>query len=157
AVLAKIGLHQILLLKDIDSLQGPLWDPLISAMSRYEVEIQVGSGAGARPVRLPIPHFTLIATTTRLWRLPEQFRRWCVPFEFDPYTPAEIMTIVQLLAEEQKVRIDKDAANIIAPCCKGSPGNAVVLVRRLATECADLIQPVLTANKATAALSLLGY
>jgi hypothetical protein len=104
-----------------------------------------------------MPQFTLVASTTQLWRVDERLRRWFVPYEFGPYTPADIAVILVALGREHGLTITNDAAQELAPHCKGTPGNALVLVRRLATECVDLVRPELASSSALKALALLGY
>jgi hypothetical protein len=139
ALLSKIRVHQVLYLEDIENLRRPLWDLLIGAITKVEVPLQVGVGPRARSQLLPMPEFTVIGGTGRLWRVDERLRRWFVPYEFDPYTPADMAAIFASLAEEQGYGIAKDVVGTLARHCKGNPGNALVLAQRLATQCADLV------------------
>jgi hypothetical protein len=104
---------------------------LIEVLDKFSVEIMVGVGRGARLHSLPMPKFTFIGLSTRLYRVDPLLRRWCVTYEFEPYTAAEMNSVISRLARDRGIELSSDAAEGLVQQCAGSPGNALVLVERI--------------------------
>jgi holliday junction DNA helicase RuvB len=103
-VLSNVRARQILAIRDIDALRPPVLDMLVEALSNFRVDILVG----ARMHPLPMPGFTLIATTSKPWLVDEQLRRWCRSCKFGSYTQAEAAQIVVRIGSEKGILLDLD-------------------------------------------------
>jgi len=130
-VLSNIRLHQVLIIEEVDSLDARVRAMLIEVLDKFSVEIMVGVGRGARLHSLPMPKFTFIGLSTRLYRVDPLLRRWCVTYEFEPYTAAEMNSVISRLARDRGIELSSDAAEVLVQQCAGSPGNALVLVERI--------------------------
>jgi Holliday junction DNA helicase RuvB len=130
-VLSNIRLHQVLIIEEVDSLDARVRAMLIEVLDKFSVEIMVGVGRGARLHSLPMPKFTFIGLSTRLYRVDPLLRRWCVTYEFEPYTAAEMNSVISRLARDRGIELSSDAAEGLVQQCAGSPGNALVLVERI--------------------------
>lgn len=124
---------QLLVIEDVDLLRGPMLDLLIDLIENYRVALQVGTGPGARRHDIPIPNFTLVGTTCRLWQVDSRLRRWCALYDFCAYDAEEITEILASLAKRRGMNLTQGAARLLAEYCKGSTGNAAVLVKRIST------------------------
>jgi hypothetical protein len=130
-VLTNIKPRQILAIRDIDAIRPDVLGHLVEAISRFRIEILIGSGPGARKLPMDFPRFTFIGTTTKPWMVDEQIRRWCIPCTFAPYSHTEATEIVVRIAQDKGVRLNIDAASDIAAQCKLRPGEAKVFLQRL--------------------------
>ena len=105
---------------------------LYSALEDFRVDILVGAGPGARTVSLPMPKFTAIGATTRQGLVSAPLRgRFGLVLRLDPYTAAELKTIVNRSARLLNVEIEDGAADEIARRCRGTPRIANRLLRRV--------------------------
>ena len=105
---------------------------LYSALEDFRVDILVGTGPGARTHSLPMPKFTAIGATTRQGLVSAPLRgRFGLVLRLDPYTTAELKTIVQRSAGLLDVEIEDGAAEEIARRCRGTPRIANRLLRRV--------------------------
>ena len=105
---------------------------LYSALEDFRVDILVGTGPGARTVSLPMPKFTAIGATTRQGLVSAPLRgRFGLVLRLDPYTVAELKTIVNRSAQLLAVEIEDGAADEIARRCRGTPRIANRLLRRV--------------------------
>jgi Holliday junction resolvasome RuvABC ATP-dependent DNA helicase subunit len=130
-VLSNIHLHQVMIVEDVESLEPRVRSLLVEVLDNLRVDILVGVGPSARVHSLPMPKFTFIGLTSRLSRVDPSIRRWCVMYDFDTYTVAEIGRIIEHLAASRAIEIAPDMADELAAQCAGSPGNAVVLMERI--------------------------
>ncbi len=105
---------------------------LYSALEDFRVDILVGTGPGARTVSLPMPKFTAIGATTRQGLVSAPLRgRFGLVLRLEPYTVAELKTIVTRSARLLTVEIEDGAAEEIARRCRGTPRIANRLLRRV--------------------------
>jgi hypothetical protein len=101
-----------------------------------------------------MPRFTFVGVTSRLSQVEPSLRRWCVMYEFEPYTNREIAEVLMRLAAVEGIAISADAALKLTPYCSSSPGNARALVQRIKCEYrGDTVDE----NDLSAILSALGF
>jgi Holliday junction resolvasome RuvABC ATP-dependent DNA helicase subunit len=104
-----------------------------------------------------LPRFTLVGTTSRPSQVDKRLHRWMKVYDFAPYTVNEISKILQLIAQQENLIIDPEAAVLLAERCEGSPGNGKVIVKRVR----DYLSPNdgnhVTVDLATQALLSFGY
>jgi HNH endonuclease len=76
----------------------------------------------------------LIGATAKSWEVDKGlYRRFVKAYEFAPYKPSEIATLVILLGRERGITVDPDAAALKANHCDGSPGEASTLLKNIAS------------------------
>ena len=131
-LLSNVRTRQLLVIGEVDALRPPVLDPFAQAISTFQVNITVGAGPGARVHTLPMPKFSVVATTSKPWMVDERIRRWCIPCQFAPYSQREAEEIVLRIAHKKGLPLDADAAAEIAARCNFKPGEAEVFLQKVA-------------------------
>ena len=156
ALLTNLSEGDILFVDEIHRLNRAYEEILYPAMEDYAIDIILGKGPSANSIHLDLPHFTLIAATTRSGQLTAPLRdRFGVTLRLELYTPSELQRIVMRSANILNVQIDSAGSYEIASRSRGTPRVANRLLRRVrdyAQVCAD---GVITKDVADAALSSL--
>ena len=65
SILSKLEEGDVLFIDEIHRLPRPVEEVLYPAMEDYQIDIVIGEGPSARSVKLPLPRFTLVGSTTR--------------------------------------------------------------------------------------------
>jgi len=156
-ILSNVHARQILIVEEPESIPWRVRKMLESALSEFRVAILVDIGPGARTHSLPMPQFTFVGVTSRLSQVDPSLRRWCVMYEFDPYTNREIGQILTRVAETEGIRIAEDAALDLASHCNGCPGNAWILVQRIKRDSRPAVDGTIAVEQVPAILSALGF
>ena len=132
AILSKLQKNDILFIDEIHRLNRQVEELLYSAMEDFGVDIIIGSGPAAKPVRLKLPKFTLVGATTRAGMLTAPLRdRFGVVDRLEFYTVPELALIVRHSAKVLNVEIDEDGATEIARRSRGTPRLANRLLKRV--------------------------
>jgi len=131
-ILGNIRLHQVFFIDEVHRLMPDVEEMLYSVLEDFRVDILVGTGPGARTVALPMPKFTAIGATTRQGLVSAPLRgRFGLVMRLDPYTTAELKSIVNRSAKLLSVAIEDGAAEEIARRCRGTPRIANRLLKRV--------------------------
>jgi holliday junction DNA helicase RuvB len=72
AILTNLKVGNILYIDELHLLNEEVVGVLYSAANRYSLDLVIGSGHAAKNVRLNLPQFTLIASTTQIGHLPRE-------------------------------------------------------------------------------------
>ena len=112
----------VLFIDEIHRLQKTIEEYLYPAMEDFKLDIIIDQGDYARPVRLNLPRFTLIASTTKK----EQLRHnliscFQIVERMDDYNIDELTAIARRFAKSHNVEIDEGAAGRIARSADGAP------------------------------------
>ena len=122
----------ILFVDEIHRLNRMIEEILYPAMEDFVLDIVIGKGAGARSVRLDLPHFTLIGATTRIGLLTAPLRdRFGVIQRLEPYGVKELCQIIVRSAQVLNIEIDEKGAEEIARRSRGTPRIANRLLKRV--------------------------
>jgi DNA polymerase III delta prime subunit len=113
-VMSQLRLHQILLVKDLEQMAYAVMNGFREAISKFEFGISVGAATEARIHTLPIPRYTVVATTTKPWLLEERLLRWFISFEFSPYSELEAAEIAMRVGLQTGVHLRPGAAVEVA-------------------------------------------
>lgn len=106
----------IIFIDEIHNMPLKVEEALYSAMQDFQVEMDCGYGMQ----RYWIPQFTLIGATTLAGDLSRPLRdRFGVHYQLQNYQIDEIGTILEKLAEREKVEVTSDALDAIAKRAKG--------------------------------------
>lgn len=131
-ILSTITPRTVFFIDEIHRLKPAIEEMLYIAMEDFELDWVIGQGAAARTVRIPIPHFTLVGATTKAGMVSSPLRsRFGIIQRFNFYTKEELASIVKRSAGILNVKIDEDAALLIAGACRGTPRIANRVVRRM--------------------------
>jgi Holliday junction DNA helicase RuvB len=132
AMLTTLKEREVLFIDEIHRMSAVVEEHLYPAMEDYQLDIMIGQGPGARSVKVSVPPFTLIGSTTRAGLLTSPLRsRFGIVHRLDFYTDADLHEIVRRSARILGVRIDDEAAGEIARRSRGTPRVANRLLRRV--------------------------
>lgn len=132
AIVSSLEVGDVLFLDEIHRLRRPLEEMLYPVMEDFALDLVVGSGPSARPLRLQIPRFTLVAATTRLSSMSNPLRdRFGEHFRLTPYTESEIAQLLDRNADLLQLSIAADARDRLSAAARGTPRIANRLLRRL--------------------------
>jgi Holliday junction DNA helicase RuvB len=132
AILTGLSDRDVLFIDEIHRLRAPVEETLYSAMEDYAIDIVLGQGAGAKTVRLTLPHFTLIGATTRTGMLSGPFfARFGIVNRIDYYDYAALEKIVARNAVLLGLALAGDGAAELARRVRGTPRICNNLLRRL--------------------------
>src|SRR5207237_9209310 len=122
AILTNLETGAVLFVDEIHRLPRIVEEVLYPAMEEFHLDIVLGKGPGARTLRLPVPHFTLVGATTRIGRLSSPLRdRFGATYRLDLFTPASLELVVTRAARILGVPIEPAAAAEIARRSRGTP------------------------------------
>ena len=131
-ILTNLQEHEVLFIDEIHRLNRTVEEMLYPAMEDRTIDILIGSGPGARTVKVGLKPFTLVGATTRAGLLTAPMRsRFGIVHRMDVYRVEELATIVTRSAALLKVPIDGEAASEIASRSRGTPRIANRLLRRV--------------------------
>jgi holliday junction DNA helicase RuvB len=124
--------RDVLFIDEVHRMSPTIEEILYPAMEDYELDILIGTGPGARSVKVPLPRFTLVGATTRAGLLTSPLRaRFGIVHRLDFYTEDDIRLIVRRSAGILGVPIEEQALDEIARRSRGTPRVANRLLRRL--------------------------
>lgn len=131
-ILSTVTPRTVFFIDEIHRLKPAIEEMLYVAMEDFELDWVIGSGAQARTVRIPIPHFTLVGATTKAGTVSAPLiSRFGIIERFQFYTDEELSTIIKRSAKLLGVGVNNDASLQMAKCCRGTPRVANRVLRRM--------------------------
>ncbi len=156
AILSSLQPGEVLFVDEIHRLGRTLEEILYPAMEDFALDLVLGSGPGARTVRLGLPRFTLIGATTRVGLLSPPLRdRFGIVHHLDYYRAEDLEAIARRSSRILGVELDPGGAAEIARRARGTPRIANRLLRRVRDFAQVAGEPVVTEAVASAALERL--
>jgi Holliday junction DNA helicase RuvB len=156
AMLSNLKEREVLFIDEIHRMPPTIEEILYPAMEDYQIDIMIGQGPSARSVKLPVPPFTLIGSTTRAGLLTSPLRsRFGIVHRLDFYTNTDLEEIVRRSARILGVVIDDRAAEEIARRSRGTPRVVNRLLRRVRDYAQVRAEGEITLPVAEAGLKLL--
>ena len=132
AILTNLERGDILFIDEIHRMPATVEEVLYPAMEDFQIDLVIGSGPGARTVKLDLEPFTLVGATTRLGLLTSPLRdRFGCIFRIEFYTPEELGRIVERTASILGVEVQPEGALAIGSRARGTPRIANRLLRRV--------------------------
>jgi Holliday junction DNA helicase RuvB len=132
AILTNLQPGSVLFVDEIHRLGPAVAEILYPALEDGSLDLVVGTGPGARTMRLALPRFTLVGATTRAGLLPPPLRdRFGIVHRLDFYDASALTRIVVRSASLLACGLDPDAAEEIARRSRGTPRIANRLLRRM--------------------------
>ncbi|WP_285907187.1 Holliday junction branch migration DNA helicase RuvB [Pseudodesulfovibrio pelocollis] len=132
AILTNLDRGDILFIDEIHRMPATVEEVLYPAMEDFQIDLIIGSGPGARTVKLDLEPFTLVGATTRLGLLTSPLRdRFGCIFRIEFYSPEELGCIVERAAAIIGVHVEPDGALAIGRRARGTPRIANRLLRRV--------------------------
>jgi Holliday junction DNA helicase RuvB len=156
ALLTALDTREMLFIDEIHRLDARVEEILYPALEDFSLDLMIGSGPGARSMKIPLKPFTLVAATTRAGLLTAPLRsRFGIVHRLDFYSVPELETIVNRSARILDVPIEADGTLEIARRSRGTPRIANRLLRRVRDFAQVRAQGVITHEVARDALKLL--
>jgi Holliday junction DNA helicase RuvB len=156
ALLTALEPREVLFIDEIHRLDAKVEEILYPALEDYSLDLMIGSGPGARSMKIPLKPFTLVAATTRAGLLTAPLRgRFGIVHRLDFYNEADLHKIVTRSARILDVAIDSEGASEIARRSRGTPRIANRLLRRARDYAQVRADGVLNGEVARDALTLL--
>jgi Holliday junction DNA helicase RuvB len=130
SVLSNLREREVLIIEQIDQVTKSSLELLVSAMDTYILDLTVGIGPAARSIRLHLPSFTVIGTSSRPSRVNESLRSLMFVFNFEPYEETELAIIILSAAKRQGIEIVPEAAILLARYSDGNPSQGLNLLKK---------------------------
>jgi Holliday junction DNA helicase RuvB len=132
ALLTALEQREVLFVDEIHRLDAKVEEILYPALEDYTLDLMVGTGPGARSMKIPLKPFTLVGATTRAGLLTAPLRgRFGIVHRLDFYTEEDLTFIVNRSARILDVPIEPGGAREIAQRSRGTPRIANRLLRRV--------------------------
>jgi Holliday junction DNA helicase RuvB len=156
ALLTALETREVLFIDEIHRLEAKVEEILYPALEDSTLDLMIGTGPGARSMKIPLKPFTLIAATTRAGLLTAPLRgRFGIVHRLDYYSQADLEFIVTRSARILGVPMDPAGATEIARRSRGTPRIANRLLRRVRDFAQVRAAGVITAEVARDACALL--
>ena len=156
ALLTALDEREILFVDEIHRLDAKVEEILYPALEDYSLDLMIGTGPGARSMKIPLKPFTLVAATTRAGLLTAPLRgRFGIVHRLDFYSDGDLESIVTRSARILDVPIDEAGAAEIARRSRGTPRIANRLLRRVRDFAQVRADGAITEKVARDALALL--
>lgn len=156
ALLTALDAREVLFVDEIHRLDAKVEEILYPALEDYSLDLMIGTGPGARSMKIPLKPFTLVAATTRAGLLTGPLRsRFGIVHRLDFYSEDDLAFIVNRSARLLDVPVEEAGAREIARRSRGTPRIANRLLRRVRDFAQVRAQGVITGAVAQDALALL--
>jgi Holliday junction DNA helicase RuvB len=156
ALLTALEAREVLFVDEIHRLDAKVEEILYPALEDYRLDLMIGTGPGARSMKVPLKPFTLVSATTRAGLLTAPLRsRFGIVHRLDFYTEDDLAFIVARSARILGVPTDEAGAREIARRSRGTPRIANRLLRRVRDYAQVRAGGAIDRSVANAALALL--
>jgi Holliday junction DNA helicase RuvB len=132
ALLTALEEREVLFIDEVHRLDAKVEEILYPALEDRSLDLMIGTGPGARSMKIPLKPFTLVAATTRAGLLTAPLRgRFGIVHRLDFYSQPDLEFIVTRSARILGVPLDAEGAREIATRSRGTPRIANRLLRRV--------------------------
>jgi len=132
SILTNLERGDILFIDEIHRLNKVVEETLYPAMEDYALDIVLGKGPSARTLRLDLPQFTIVGTTTRAGMLSAPLRdRFGVVHRLNFYSSEELGRIIINASKKLTITVDQESIHEIAKRARGTPRIALKLLKRV--------------------------
>jgi Holliday junction DNA helicase RuvB len=132
AILTTIGDKNVFFIDEIHRLKPVIEEMLYTAMEDFEIDVVMGSGPGARTIKIPLQPFTLVGATTKTGLVSGPlYSRFGITTRLDFYTEEDIRAIIRRSAGILRIGLDEESCGLVAHRARGTPRVANRLLRRM--------------------------
>ena len=132
AILSTLEEGDVLFIDEIHRIPRYIEEILYPAMEDFYLDIIVGSDGSSRNIKINLPHFTLVGSTTRAGDLSSPLRdRFGIISKLNFYTEDELYQIIKRTSRVLDTPITDDAAIELAKRSRGTPRIANRLFKRV--------------------------
>ena len=156
AILTNLRAGDFLIIEQIETIRKQILDVLVPAMADFSLEIVIGKGSSARNIKLKLPHFTVVGTTSKPSQIEERLSNLMFAFNFTPYDKVEIGKIILLSSVQQKIVIDEGAWNLLTDQSRKNPSEAILALKKVHEYAVAYADGEITATVAKNALQMFG-
>ena len=122
----------VFFIDEIHSLKPAIEELLYIAMEDYGIDWVVGQGPMARTIRIAIKPFTLVGATTKAGGVSSPLvSRFGITCRFSFYEQGDMEAIVRRSAGLLGIKIENDAASLLAKSSRGTPRVVNRLLKRI--------------------------
>lgn len=156
-ILTNLQYGDILFIDEIHRLSASVEEYLYSAMEDFSIDIVIDQGPKARSVKINLPKFTLIGSTTREGLLTAPLRsRFGVLEKLEYYHWKDLYKIALNSARILDILIEEKAAEVIAKRSRGTPRITNRFLRRIRDVAQVRGNDIITEGVAEKGLEMLG-
>lgn len=131
AILTNLQEGDTFFIDEVHRLNKLIEEILYPAMENFKLDIVIGKGPSAKTIQINLPHFTLVAATTRIALLSSPFRsRFGVNYRLDFYNHENIEEIIKRSAKILNIKIEDDGRKMLAKASRYTPRIANKLLKR---------------------------
>lgn len=131
-ILASLDQRTTVFIDEIHRLPHNVEETLYAAMEDFTLDLVVGQGQAARPLKMPLSDFTLVGATTRISLLSRPLlSRFGIQERLEYYTPDELQQIMHRSAHVLGIPITGDGISEISCRSRGTPRIANRLLKRV--------------------------
>lgn len=132
SILTSLNDEDVLFIDEVHRLNKTVEEVIYPAMENFKLDIVIGKGNSAKTLQIDLPHFTLIAATTKISMLSSPFRsRFGANFRLDFYHQKDIEEIIARSARLLGIKIEMEAIGEIALASRFTPRVANRLLKRV--------------------------
>ncbi|MGH8958202.1 MAG: Holliday junction branch migration DNA helicase RuvB [Acidimicrobiia bacterium] len=132
SIISNLDHGAVFFIDEIHRLPRAVEEILYPAMEDFQLDIVLGKGPAAQSIRLDLPRFTLVGATTRKGKVTAPLRdRFGIEDRLDYYTEDELTVIINRSARILEVKVDEEAAQLIASRSRATPRIANRLLARI--------------------------
>ncbi|HEU4318840.1 MAG TPA: Holliday junction branch migration DNA helicase RuvB [Acidimicrobiia bacterium] len=132
AILSNLEPHDVFFIDEIHRLPRAVEEVLYPAMEDFQLDVVLGKGPTAQSIRIDLPRFTLVGATTRKGKVTAPLRdRFGIEERLDYYEPDDLARIIRRSAGIIEVKVDGEAADLIAARSRRTPRIANRLLARI--------------------------
>ena len=157
-LLTQLGEGDMLFLDEIHAVPAPVLEVLYEALTDGAISLTLHAGLEAKPVRLELPRFTVLAATTVEAELDEALlSRFGRPMQLGLYDVEDLAQLVAREAAREGHALEPEAARLVATHARGTPRGALCLLTRVLNDVLGRGAQRLDAGAVRKALRRLGY
>jgi Holliday junction DNA helicase RuvB len=131
-ILTNLNRNDVFFIDEIHRLKPVIEEMPYIAMEDYKIDCVIGQGPGARTLQIPIQPFTLVGATTKAGNVSSPLiNRFGITCRFSFYEAEDMESIVRRSAGILDIKIDREAAAVLARSARGTPRILNRLLRRM--------------------------
>ena len=131
-ILTNLQDGDVFFIDEIHRMDARVEEYLYMAMEDFRISIIIDPGPHSRSITLPLKPFTLIGATTREGLLTPPLRaRFQILERLDFYPAQDLERILQNSAGKLELKLEAQAAHLLASCARGTPRVANRFLRRV--------------------------
>ena len=132
SIITSLKENEVLFIDEIHRISIFAEEILYTAMEDFFIDVLIGTGPGARKLKINIPKTTLIGATTKFSSLSKPLiDRFGVKIHMNEYTDEEINKIIQQYYTKNNIEFEEIATSEIANRSRKTPRNAINNAKRV--------------------------